>query len=175
MYWLKPLSPPSNFEEPPPCSQHPWETLHVRTRMSSVCHSFVLVSHPYITLMYSYFIHMLLVCTRMSSVCHSYVLVCHPYVTRMWFYHEPILTPPTFWTKCPSCMTVTQAIVFQPYFMEVTNLISIWQRISIWSKSEILLPWKSKISLLLCFGANKYDFINNFVIRFMYEDDVTTS
>ena len=65
----------------------------VCTRMSSVCHSYVLARHPYVT--------------RMSSVCHSYVprlwfyhepiyvLACHPYVTRMysyvtrtWFYHE---------------------------------------------------------------------------------------
>ena len=66
------------------------------TRMSSVCHSYVLVCHSYVT--------------RMSSVCHLYVLVCHPYVTRMysyvtrislvwhpyvtrtWFYHEPFIS-----------------------------------------------------------------------------------
>ena len=47
----------------------------VCTRMSSVCHSYVLVC-----------IRMSLVCTRMSSVCHSYVLVCHRYVTRMYSY-----------------------------------------------------------------------------------------
>ena len=50
--------------------------LSVCTRMSFVCHSYV--------------IRMSLVCTRMSSVCHLYVLSCHPYVTRMWFYHEPV-------------------------------------------------------------------------------------
>ena len=50
----------------------------VCSRMSSVCHWYVLVCNG-----------MSLVCTRMSSVCHSYVLVCHPYFTRMWFYHEP--------------------------------------------------------------------------------------
>ena len=83
----------------------------VCTRMSSICHWYVLVFHPYVTGMYSYVIRMSLVCTRMSSVCHSYVLerlpyvtrmssvchsythsyvlVCHPCVTRMWFYHEP--------------------------------------------------------------------------------------
>ena len=60
--------------------------LLVCTRMSSVCHSYVLVCLPYVTGMYSYFIRMSLVCTRMSSVCHSYVLVCHPYVTRMYSY-----------------------------------------------------------------------------------------
>ena len=27
MYWLKP--PHQNFEEPPPCFQHLWETLHI--------------------------------------------------------------------------------------------------------------------------------------------------
>ena len=36
-------------------------------------------------------------------------------------------------------------------------------------KSEIQLPKKP------CFYANKYDFINNFIVRFMYEDDVTPS
>ena len=44
--------------------------LSVCTLMSSVCHSNVLVSHPYVT--------------RISSVCHSYVFVCRPYVTRMY-------------------------------------------------------------------------------------------
>ena len=42
----------------------------VCTRMLSVCHSYVLICHLYVT--------------RMSSVRHSYVLVCHPYVTRMY-------------------------------------------------------------------------------------------
>ena len=58
--------------------------------MSFVCHSYVILCHPYVTRMYSYAtrmysyaIRMSLVCTCMSSVCHSYVLVCHPYVTRM--------------------------------------------------------------------------------------------
>ena len=67
--------------------------LSLCTLMSPVCHSFVLVYHPYVPRMYSYAIHMSLVCTRMSSVflsyvpvCHSYVLVCHPYVTRIYSY-----------------------------------------------------------------------------------------
>ena len=82
--------------------------LHV-TRMSSVCHSYVFLCHPYVTRMYSYVtrmslvctclspvchsyvIRMSLVCTRMSFVCHWYVLVCHSYVTRLWFYHELFL------------------------------------------------------------------------------------
>ena len=62
----------------------------VCTRISFICHSYVLVCHLYVTRMYSYVIRMSLVCTRMPFLCHSYVLVCHPYVTRMWFYHEPI-------------------------------------------------------------------------------------
>ena len=57
------------------------------TRMSSVCHSYVLICHSHVTRMYSRVIRMSLVCSRMSSslvcspmssVCHSYVLVCHP-------------------------------------------------------------------------------------------------
>ena len=72
------------------------------TRMSFVCHSYVPVSHPHVSRIYSYFIRTSLICTRMSSVrmysyvirmlivctcmtsvCHSYVLVCHPYVICM--------------------------------------------------------------------------------------------
>ena len=45
----------------------------VCTRMSSVCHSHVLVCH---------FIYSCVI--RVSLVCHSHVLVCHPYVTRMY-------------------------------------------------------------------------------------------
>ena len=45
-----------------------------------------LVCHLYVTRMYSYAIHMSLVCTRMSPVCHLYVLVYHLYVTRMYSY-----------------------------------------------------------------------------------------
>ena len=46
----------------------------VCTRISSVCHSYVLVCNG-----------MSLVCTPMSFVYHLYVLVCHPYVTRCGF------------------------------------------------------------------------------------------
>ena len=46
--------------------------------MSSVCHSYALVCHPYAVRMYSCVIRY-----------HSYLHVCHPYVTRTWFYHEP--------------------------------------------------------------------------------------
>ena len=58
----------------------------VCTRMWPVCHSYVLVYHPYVTRMYSYVTDMSLACARMSPVCHSYVLVCHPCVTRMYSY-----------------------------------------------------------------------------------------
>ena len=34
---------------------------------------------------------------------------------------------------------------------------------------------KCKISLLHCFQANKYNFINHFMARFMYENDLTLS
>ena len=54
--------------------------------MTFVCHSYVLVCHPYGSLTYSYVIRKSLVCTCVSSVCHSYVLVCHPYVTRMYLF-----------------------------------------------------------------------------------------
>ena len=63
--------------------------IFLSNRILSVCHSHVPECHPYVTLMYSHFILMSLVCTGMSSVCHAYVLACHPYITRMWFYHEP--------------------------------------------------------------------------------------
>ena len=54
--------------------------------MTFVCHSYVLVCHPYFTPMYSHVIRMVVLRTRMSSVSHSYVLVCHPYVTRMYLF-----------------------------------------------------------------------------------------
>ena len=54
--------------------------------MSSVCHSYILVCHPYVPRIYSYVIPMLLVYIRMSFLCHSYVFVCHPYVTPMYSY-----------------------------------------------------------------------------------------
>ena len=61
------------------------------SRMSSVCHWYVLVCHSYVFVsyvirMYSHVIRMSLVCTCMSSVCHLYVLVFHPYVTCMYLY-----------------------------------------------------------------------------------------
>ena len=93
-----------------------------------VCHWYVirlLVSHPYVTRiysyqlvyhscvirMYSYVIRASLVYTCMSFVCHSYVLVCHLHVTHMWFYHELCtsfnanniyadIVNPDVWTKC---------------------------------------------------------------------------
>ena len=52
--------------------------------MSSVCPSYVLVCHLYVTRMYSYVICMSPVCTRISSV--SQLVVSHLYVTRMYSY-----------------------------------------------------------------------------------------
>ena len=40
------------------------------------------------------------------------------------------------------------------------------------AKLKILLPKKCKISFLLCFFGLFDDFINNLIVRFMYEDDV---
>ena len=67
--------------------------LLVYTCMSSVCHLYVLVCHPYVTGMYSYVIRLSLVCTCMSLVCHSYftrmyscVTVCNPYVLVCYLY-----------------------------------------------------------------------------------------
>ena len=58
----------------------------VCTRMSSVCHLYVLACHPYVTLMYSY----VLVCHPYVTLMYSYIirmsLVCHPCVTRMYSY-----------------------------------------------------------------------------------------
>ena len=47
----------------------------VCTRMSSACHSYVLVCYKYVTRMYLYVIRMSLVCTCMSSVCHSFMVL----------------------------------------------------------------------------------------------------
>ena len=41
--------------------------------------------------------------------------------------------------------------------------------------SEIQLPKKDQISLLPCFQVNIYKFMNNFIIRFTFEDHVTPS
>ena len=63
---------------------------------SLICHSHVTTMCPYIICMYSYAIHISLVCTRCYQyvtrifscvmACHSYVLVCYPYVTHMYLY-----------------------------------------------------------------------------------------
>ena len=47
----------------------------LRTRMSSVSHSYVLVCHLYVTRMYLCVIRMSLVCTYLLSVCHLYVVL----------------------------------------------------------------------------------------------------
>ena len=60
------------------CRSHFVYMSFVCALMSSVCHSYVLVWHLYVTRIYSYVTCMSLVCTRMSPLCHSYV-------TRLWF------------------------------------------------------------------------------------------
>ena len=65
-------------------------------RISSVCHTHVLVCHSYVTRISLHVIRMSLVCTCMSSVCHSYALLCHSCVTRMWFYHERVHNKTTY-------------------------------------------------------------------------------
>ena len=66
---------------------------------TSVCHSHVLVCHPYVTRIYSNAIRMSLVLTRISFVCHWYVLVCHPYVTDKYSY---VIRMSLVWTRMPS-------------------------------------------------------------------------
>ena len=55
-------------------------------RISSACHSYVilmpLVCHLHVLVRHLYHLYV----TRMSFVCHSYVLVCYVYVTRMYSY-----------------------------------------------------------------------------------------
>ena len=58
----------------------------VCSRMSSLCHSYVFVCHPFVTRMYSYVILLLLVCICMTSFYYSYFLACHTYVTRVYLY-----------------------------------------------------------------------------------------
>ena len=124
--------------------------------MSSVCHSYVLAFHPYVTCMYWYVIRMSHVCTRMSSVCHSYALVrhpyvfvCHPYGTRIYAYiirmslvcgftmnhikkpqvHFIIIN--IFDRKCKTpygCITFN---FYQKYFYEKTNLRHFYFRATI--------------------------------------------
>ena len=110
------------------CDLHIIRMLLVCSRMSFICHSYVLVCHPlchsyalvwhpYVIRMYSFVICMSLVCTRLSFVCHSYVLVCHSYVTsvysyviRMWL----ICTPMSF--ACPSYVLVCHSYVIRLWF-----------------------------------------------------------
>ena len=54
--------------------------------MSFVCHSYALVCHLHVTLIYSYATRIALVCTRMSVIHHPYVLVCYSYASCMCSY-----------------------------------------------------------------------------------------
>ena len=91
------------------------------TLMSFVCHSYVLVCHPCVTRVYSYFIRISpvyhLYVTRMSSVYHSYVLVCHSYVARMYSYvirMSLVCTLMSF--VCHSCVVVCHSYVTRMWF-----------------------------------------------------------
>ena len=42
-------------------------------------------------------------------------------------------------------------------------------------ESEMQLPKKCLNVTFACFGAHKYNFINNFFVKFVYEDDATPS
>ena len=64
-----------------------------------VCSSFIYI--------YSYAIHMSVVCNRMSSVCHPYVLVYHPYTTRMYLY---VIRMSLVWTRMLSVCTRMSSI-----------------------------------------------------------------
>ena len=83
---------------------------------TSVCHSHVLVCHPYVTRIYSNAIRMSLVLTRTSFVCHSYVLVCHPYVTHIYSY---VIRMSLVWTRmqsvCHSYVLVYHSYVTRMY------------------------------------------------------------
>ena len=74
----------------------------VCTRMPSVCHSCILVCHPYVNRIYPYVIRVSLVCTHMSSVCVTRMRfyprmssVCHSYVVLAWTVMNCVLIFPT--------------------------------------------------------------------------------
>ena len=56
--------------------------------MTSACHLYALIfyMHSYAIRMSVLFTRISSVCHLYVLVCHSYVLVCHPYVTRMYSY-----------------------------------------------------------------------------------------
>ena len=56
-----------------------------------------------------------------------------------------ILRPNKFLTWCPRCMIFTQAMVFHPYFMEVTSFISNWLWFNHYSGSKLLKNFKKSI------------------------------
>ena len=86
------------------------------THMSSVCRSYLLVCHPYVTRMYSYVIRMPLVCTRMSSACQSNVLVCHLYVTRMYSYVTLVYSYVTL-------MSIVSGFTMNPHTSRLDNIL----------------------------------------------------
>ena len=113
--------------------------LSVRTRMSPVCHSHVLVcngmSLEYTRMLSACHSHVLvcngmsLVCTCMSSVCHSYVLVCHQYVTRMCSYVSRMPLVCGF-TMNPSLIKIFESVAHVlrlsfPTYFNLRNVLSL--------------------------------------------------
>ena len=48
------------------------------------------------------------------------------------------LTANKYWTRCLRCLIFLKTIVFHPYFMEITTLISIWLQLSHNGSSDLL-------------------------------------
>ena len=100
-----------------------------------VCSSFIYI--------YSYAIHMSVVCNRMSSVCHPYVLVYHPYTTRMYLY---VIRMSLVWTRMLSVCTRMSSIchlyvlVCYPYVTRMGFYYEpLWIANSVNSDDKILL------------------------------------
>ena len=79
------------------CHLYVIRMLFLCTRLSFICHSYVIVCHLYA-------IRMSVECARRSFACHSNMLVCHSYVTCLWFYHEPYTIPSRHIQKYLACI-----------------------------------------------------------------------
>ena len=118
-----------------------------------------------------------------------------PKIFVMWFFVAPnfqqnfeillllwTLTTNKFWTKCLRCLTLAQTIIFHPYFMEMTTLMSILLQLShngsskllkMFSKSFFffgnfkLLLWFFQKILKSLFLVNLHHFIQHYEARKM--------
>ena len=59
-----------------------------------------------------------------------------------------ILTPNK---SCPRCMILPQAIVFHPYFIEITSFISIWLQFRHYGSTKLLKNFKSNFLTILSY------------------------